>query len=145
MFKYYRCKFKKAKQDLQTQDNGTQVATITISGTFYKRSLIENIGEQMIQRVRTIKDSETIEDLKWLETIPTVPTVTEPEPDQGTEQEPSTEPDQGQDGNEEDLTAMTKEELLAKAVELGITEVSEDNTEAEIIAAIESKLSEVQE
>lgn len=139
MFKYYRCKFKKAKQDLQTQDNGTQVATITISGTFYKRSLIENIGEQMIQRVRTIKDSETIEDLKWLETIPTVPTitVTEPEPDQ--------EKDPEQSGNEEDLTAMTKEELLAKATELGITEMTEENTEAEIIAAIQAKLNKIQE
>lgn len=139
MFKYYRCKFKKAKQDLQTQDNGTQVATITISGTFYKRSLIENIGEQMIQRVRTLKDSETTEDLKWLDTIPTVPTtvVTEPEPS------PNPEPDQGE--KDEDLSKMTKEQLLAKATELGITEVSEENTEAEIIAAIEAKLSEVQE
>lgn len=135
MFKYYRCKFKKAKQDLQTQDNGTQVATITISGTFYKRSLIENIGEQMIQRVRTIKDSETIEDLKWLETIPTVPTITVTEP----------EKDPEQSGNEEDLSTMTKEQLLAKATELGITEMTEENTEAEIIAAIQAKLNEVQE
>lgn len=67
MFKYYRCKFKKVKQDLQTQDNGTQVATLTISGTFYKRSLIETIDNQMIQSVRAIKDSETVSDLQWLE------------------------------------------------------------------------------
>ena len=77
MFKYYRCKFKKAKQDLQTQDNGTQVATITISGTFYKRSLIEEIKGQTIQAVRNIMDSEKVEDLTWLDTIPTVPTVSE--------------------------------------------------------------------
>ena len=57
MFRYYRCKFKKVKQDLQTQDNGTQIATLTISGTFYKRALIETKGTQMIQSVRTIKDS----------------------------------------------------------------------------------------
>lgn len=85
MFRYYRCKFKKVKQDLQTQDNGTQVATLTISGTFYKRALIETKGSQMIQSVRTIKDSETTQDLTWLNTIPTVPTVvtTPTNPDQG--------------------------------------------------------------
>ena len=89
----------------------------------------------MIQRVRTIKDSETIEDLKWLETIPTVPTITVTEP----------EKDPEQSGNEEDLSTMTKEQLLAKATELGITEMTEENTEAEIIAAIQAKLNEVQE
>ena len=75
MFRYYRCKFKKAKQDLQTQDNGTQVATVTISGTFYKRSLLETINGKVIQNVRTIKDAETAEDLTWLDTIPAVPTT----------------------------------------------------------------------
>ncbi|MCI8481722.1 MAG: hypothetical protein HFJ27_01175 [Clostridia bacterium] len=85
MFRYYRCKFKKVKQDLQTQDNGTQIATLTISGTFYKRALIETKGTQMIQSVRSIKDSETVGDLTWLNTIPTVPEVAvAPEnPDQG--------------------------------------------------------------
>ncbi len=86
MFRYYRCKFKKVKQDLQTQDNGTQIATLTISGTFYKRALIETKGTQMIQSVRTIKDSETVEDLTWLNTIPTVPEVPVT-PDQGTDGE----------------------------------------------------------
>ncbi len=86
MFRYYRCKFKKVKQDLQTQDNGTQIATLTISGTFYKRALIETKGSQMIQSVRTIKDSETVEDLTWLNTIPTVPEVPVT-PDQGTDGE----------------------------------------------------------
>lgn len=86
MFRYYRCKFKKVKQDLQTQDNGTQIATLTISGTFYKRALIETKGTQMIQSVRTIKDSETVEDLTWLNTIPTVPEVPVT-PGQGTDGE----------------------------------------------------------
>lgn len=71
MFRYYRAKFKKVKQDLQTQDNGTQVATLTISGTFYKRALLSNA------KVRVYKDSTGSSDLTWLNTIPTVPT-TEP-------------------------------------------------------------------
>lgn len=77
MFRYYRAKFKKAKQDLQTQDNGTQVSVVTISGTFYRRKLLETINGKVIQNVRTIKDAETPEDLNWLDTIPTVPEVTE--------------------------------------------------------------------
>jgi len=72
MFRYYRCKFKKVKQDLQTQDNGTQVATLTISGTFYKRNLLETINGKLVQNVRTIKDANSAEDLSWLNTIPTV-------------------------------------------------------------------------
>lgn len=71
MFRYYRCKFKKVKQDLQTQDNGTQVATLTISGTFYKRALLSD------QKVRVYKDSTSSSDLAWLNTVPTVPTVQE--------------------------------------------------------------------
>lgn len=71
MFRYYRCKFKKVKQDLQTQDNGTQVATLTISGTFYKRALLSD------PKVRVYKDSTSSADLTWLNTIPTVPEVTE--------------------------------------------------------------------
>nr|DAF33145.1 MAG TPA: major tail protein [Caudoviricetes sp.] len=71
MFRYYRAKFKKVKQDLQTQDNGTQVATLTISGTFYKRALLSDA------KVRVYKDSTGSSDLTWLNTIPTVPT-TEP-------------------------------------------------------------------
>lgn len=84
MFRYYRCKFKKAKQDLQTQDNGTQVSVVTISGTFYKRNLLESINGKIIQNVRTIKDAETIADLAWLDKVPTVPevTVTPENPDQ---------------------------------------------------------------
>ena len=71
MFRYYRCKFKKVKQDLQTQDNGTQVATLTISGTFYKRALLSD------PKVRVYKDSTKAEDLTWLNTVPTVPVVTQ--------------------------------------------------------------------
>lgn len=67
MFRYYRAKFKKVKQDLQTQDNGTQVATLTISGTFYKRALLSDA------KVRVYKDSTNSKDLTWLDTIPTVP------------------------------------------------------------------------
>lgn len=68
MFRYYRAKFKKVKQDLQTQDNGTQVATLTISGTFYKRSLLSD------PKVRVYKDSTSSTDLTWLDTVPTIPT-----------------------------------------------------------------------
>lgn len=68
MFRYYRTKFKKVKQDLQTQDNGTQVATLTISGTFYKRALLSDA------KVRVYKDSTSSSDLTWLDTIPTIPT-----------------------------------------------------------------------
>lgn len=67
----------------------------------------------------TIKDTETTTDLTWLDTIPTVPTPTE-----------------------EDLSSMTKDQLLAKATELGITTVSNSNTKDDIIAAIEAKLAE---
>lgn len=74
MFRYYRCKFKKVKQDLQTQDNGTQVSVLTISGTFYKRALLSN------PKVRNYKDSTKPEDLIWLNTIPTVPEITPPTP-----------------------------------------------------------------
>lgn len=70
MFRYYRCKFKKVKQDLQTQDNGTQVSVLTISGTFYKRSLLSN------PKVRVYKDSASSTDLTWLDTIPTIPATT---------------------------------------------------------------------
>lgn len=122
MFRYYRCKFKKAKQDLQTADNGTQISVVTISGTFYRRSLLETINGKIMQNVRTIKDAETIDDLKWLDTIPTVPTVE-------VEQEKA-------------LSQMTKDELLAKAAELGITNVSSSNNKDEIIAEIETKLAE---
>jgi len=67
MFRYYRTKFKKVKQDLQTQDNGTQVSVLTISGTFYKRALVSN------PKVRVYKDSTSPADLTWLDTIPTMP------------------------------------------------------------------------
>lgn len=66
MFRYYRAKFKKVKQDLQTQDNGTQISTLTISGTFHRRSLLSD------RSVRTYKDSESTADLTWLDTVPTV-------------------------------------------------------------------------
>lgn len=75
MFRYYRAKFKKVKQDLQTQDNGTQVATLTISGTFYKRALLSDA------KVRVYKDSTSSSDLTWLDTIPTIPTA-QPSEDQ---------------------------------------------------------------
>lgn len=67
----------------------------------------------------TIKDTETTTDLTWLDTIPTVPT-----------------------NSEEDLSKMTKEQLLAKATELGITTVSNSSTKDEIITAIQAKLAE---
>lgn len=70
MFRYYRAKFKKVKQDLQTQDNGTQISTLTISGTFYRRSLLSD------RSVRTYKDSESSADLTWLDTVPTVAPAT---------------------------------------------------------------------
>lgn len=70
MFRYYRAKFKKVKQDLQTQDNGTQISTLTISGTFYRRSLLSD------RSVRTYKDSESSADLTWLDTVPTVAPTT---------------------------------------------------------------------
>lgn len=70
MFRYYRAKFKKVKQDLQTQDNGTQVSVLTISGTFYKRALLSD------PKVRVYKDSAQASDLTWLDTIPTIPTTT---------------------------------------------------------------------
>lgn len=66
MFRYYRAKFKKVKQDLQTKDNGTQISVITISGTFYKRALLTN------PKVRVYKDTTSLADLTWLDTIPTV-------------------------------------------------------------------------
>ncbi len=80
MFRYYRAKFKKVKQDLQTQDNGTQVATLTISGTFYKRSLLSD------PKVRVYKDSTSSTDLTWLNTVPTIPTPQQSQ-DQGTKGE----------------------------------------------------------
>lgn len=71
MFRYYRAKFKKVKQDLQTKDNKTQVSTLTISGTFYKRALLSD------PKVRVYKDSTSSIDLTWLDTIPTIaPTQT---------------------------------------------------------------------
>ncbi|MBR2744948.1 MAG: hypothetical protein IKE01_06630 [Clostridia bacterium] len=68
MFRYYRLRFKKVKQDLQTQDNGTQVSVLNITGTFYKRALLSDA------KVRVYKDTTTSSDLTWLDTIPTVPT-----------------------------------------------------------------------
>lgn len=67
MFRYYRAKFKKVKQDLQTQDNGTQVSVLTISGTFYKRALVSD------PKVRVYKDSTSSSDLTWLDTVPKMP------------------------------------------------------------------------
>lgn len=71
MFRYYRAKFKKVKQDLQTQDNGTQVSVLTISGTFYKRALVSD------PKVRVYKDSTSSSDLTWLDTVPKAPADTE--------------------------------------------------------------------
>lgn len=71
-------------------------------------------------RLFSIKDTEVGNaDLTWLDTIPNIPAETE-----------------------EDLSKMTKEQLLAKATELGITTISNSNTKDEIIAAIEAKLAE---
>lgn len=66
MFRYYLARFKKVKQDLQTKDNGTQVATLTISGTFYNRALLSD------PTVRVYKDSTETADLTWLDTVPAV-------------------------------------------------------------------------
>lgn len=76
MFRYYKCKFKKIKQDLETADNGKKVLTTTISGTFYKRNLLESVKGKMKNKVRVYKDGTTVEDFKWLDTIPTIPEVT---------------------------------------------------------------------
>lgn len=76
MFRYYRAKFKKVKQDLQTQDNGTQISVLTISGTFYARALLTD------KKVRVYKDSTSTEDLTWLDTVPTVTSVTPAEENQ---------------------------------------------------------------
>ncbi len=75
MFRYYKCKFSKIKQDLETADNGIKVLTTTISGTFYRRNLIETVKGKAKQKVRVYKDATTAEELKWLDTIPTVPTT----------------------------------------------------------------------
>lgn len=64
-----------------------------------------------------MQDTTTTADLTWLDTIPSVPET-------------------------EDLTKMTKEQLLAKATELGITTVTNSNTKDEIITAIQAKLAE---
>lgn len=131
MFRQYKCKVTKIKMDLETK-GASKDGAVELEGMFMARSYDNKLF--------TIKDTEAGNaDLVWLDTIPTVPAtvVTEQEP------LPDSEPDQGE--KEEDLSKMTKEQLLAKATELGITEVSEDNTESEIIAAIEAKLSEVQE
>lgn len=72
MFRYYKCKFKKIKQDLETADNGKKVLVTTISGTFYRRNLIETIKGKAKQKVRVYKDTTTAEGLSWLDTIPTV-------------------------------------------------------------------------
>lgn len=77
MFRYYLAKFKKVKQDFTSDGKGSQIATLTISGTFYKRSLIEqyeteDFGTVFVQNVRTVKDTETLEDLEWIKTIPEV-------------------------------------------------------------------------
>lgn len=77
MFRYYRTKFKKVKQDLQTADNGTSISTLTISGTFYRR-MYRQEGEAF-PSMRTYKDSETSSDLTWLDTIPAIPTIQDPE------------------------------------------------------------------
>lgn len=66
MFRYYRAKFKRVKQDLQTQSNGNQISVLTISGTFYKRALLTD------PKVRVYKDSEGSTDLTWLNSIPAV-------------------------------------------------------------------------
>lgn len=71
MFRYYKAKFKNVKQDLQTNENGNQIAVLTISGTFYKRKLLSN------PKVRVYKDSESVSDLAWLDTIPAVPVAQE--------------------------------------------------------------------
>lgn len=76
MFRYYKCKFKKIKQDLETADKGKKVLTTTISGTFYKRNLLESVKGKMKNKVRVYKDGTTVEDFKWLDTIPTIPEVT---------------------------------------------------------------------
>lgn len=124
MFRQYKCKVTKIKMDLETK-GASKDGAVEIEGMFMARSCDNKLF--------TIKDTEVGNvDLKWLDTIPAVPTIEVTEP----------EKDPEQSGNEEDLSSMTKEQLLAKATELGITTVSEDNTEAEIIATIEAKLNE---
>lgn len=71
MFRYYRAKFKKVKQDLATADNGTTINVLTISGTFYRRAYKAN--EEVYPAMRTYKDSTSSTDLTWLDTVPTIP------------------------------------------------------------------------
>lgn len=114
MFRQYRCKVSKVKMDLETKGSGNNGA-VEIEGMFMSRACDNKLF--------TLKDTETGNtDLTWLDSIPAVPEI-------------AVEP-------EEDLSKMTKEQLLAKATELGITTVSNSNTKDEIIAAIEAKLAE---
>ncbi len=112
MFRQYRCIVTKVKMDLETKGNGNNGA-VEIEGMFMARTYDNKLF--------TIKDTETGNaGLIWLDTIPSIPTATE----------------------QENLSSMTKEQLLAKATELGITTVSNSNTKDEIIAAIQEKLAE---
>lgn len=70
MFRYYRVKFKKVKQDLETSNNGTSISGLTISGTFYRR--VYKADGEVYPAMRTYKDSEKASDLTWLDTIPTI-------------------------------------------------------------------------
>lgn len=82
MFRYYKCKFKKIKQDLETADGGKKILMTTISGTFYKRNFLENVKGKMKAKVRVYKDAATTEELEWLKTVPTLPEVTPIEPEE---------------------------------------------------------------
>lgn len=79
MFRYYNVKFKKAKQDLQTLDNGTQISSVVISITAYRRALIEEGAA--FPKLRTYKDTTAATqtaDLAWLDTVPTVASAATP-------------------------------------------------------------------
>lgn len=74
MFRYYRVKFKKIKQDLETANNGTSINVLTVSGTFYRRAY--KADGEVYPAMRTYKDSEKSADLTWLDTIPTIAATT---------------------------------------------------------------------
>ena len=74
MFRYYRVKFKSVKQDLATDDKGTNISVLKIAIEAYRRAYC-NEGENN-PRIRTYLDTAAAtqaSDLAWLDTVPSVP------------------------------------------------------------------------
>lgn len=70
MFRQYKCKVSKIKMDLETK-GASKDSAIEIEGMFMSRSCDNKLF--------TMKDTETNEDLTWLDTIPSVPTKPTPQ------------------------------------------------------------------